>query len=102
MPPTIIVEWQARNQAVTRWRKMRRFQRNQILWAAVVAVILLLASTGVRKAIAQMVSTGAKDRPGLPLPPGMMPPVADFRDLAGEAGLKAVVVSGEFKQNYLV
>jgi len=51
---------------------------------------------------AQMASTGAKDRPGLPLPAGMKPPVVDFRDLAGEAGLKAVIVSGEFKQNYLV
>src|SRR5471030_2241151 len=81
---------------------MRYFQRNQTLWAAMIAVILLLASTSVRKAIAQMVSTGAKDRSGLPLPPGMKPPVADFRDLAGQAGLKAVIVSGEFKQNYLV
>jgi hypothetical protein len=81
---------------------MRRFPRDQILWAAIFAVVLLLSSTGVRKAIAQMVSTGARERPGLSLPPGMKPPVADFRDLAGEAGLKAVIVSGEFKQKYLV
>lgn len=52
--------------------------------------------------MAQMVSTGAKDRPRLPLPPGMKPPVADFRDLAAEAGLNAIIVSGEFKQTYLV
>src|SRR5438874_606179 len=65
------------------------------LWAAIFGVILLLAATSVREALAQMVSTGAKDRPGLPLPPGMKPPVADFRDLAEEAGLKAVIVSGE-------
>ena len=32
----------------------------------------------------------------------MKPPVADFRDLAEEAGLKAVIVSGEFMQKYLV
>jgi len=72
------------------------------MWAVVFAVILLMASTGIRKALAQMVSTGAKERPGLPLPRGMKAPVTDFRDLAGEAGLKAVIVSGEFKQNYLV
>jgi hypothetical protein len=43
-----------------------------------------------------MVSTGARDRPGLPLPSGLRAPLADFRDLAAEAGLKAVVVSGEY------
>jgi hypothetical protein len=76
--------------------------RNRILWAAIFIVTLPLCSPVLRRAIGQMASTGAKDRPGLPLPPGMKPPVADFRDLAGQAGLNAVVVSGEVKQNYLV
>src|ERR1051326_5575260 len=75
---------------------------NQALWAAIAAAILILASVGIRNAVGQMVSTGAKERPGLPLPPGMKPPRVDFRDVAGEAGLTAVIVSGEVQQNYLV
>ena len=70
--------------------------------AASFAGILLLATMTLPIVLGQMASTGAKDRPGLPLPPGIKAPVVDFRDLAGEAGLKAVVVSGQFKQNYLV
>ena len=78
------------------------FKRHRVMLATICAIVLLLASTRVRKVMAQMVSTGAKDRPGLPLLPGMKAPVADFRDLAPEAGLNAVIVSGEFKQTYLV
>ena len=81
--------------------KMRRSQRNQIL-SATFAVVLLVAWIGVHRADAQMASAGAKERPGLPLPRGMKPPVVDFRDLAAEAGLKAIIVSGEFKQTRLV
>src|SRR5262245_50373990 len=69
---------------------------------AILALTFLALATGTGQAMAQMVSTGAKDRTGLPLPAGIKPPAADFRDLASEAGLKAVVVSGEFKQKYLV
>src|SRR5207245_7669728 len=93
---TIIAEWETRNQGVHLRRLTTAAQLAKLphkRWAVIFAVIPLLA--------AQMVSTGAKDRPGLPLPPGMKPPVADFRDLAEEAGLKAVIVSGEFKQKYL-
>ncbi len=81
---------------------MRFFKRAHVGWAVIIAVVFLLISTGIRRAAAQMVSTGAKDRPGLALPPGMKPPVTDFRDLAADAGLTAVIVSGEFKQTYLV
>lgn len=78
------------------------WSKSRVVWTAIAALLLLLCSTDVRKAAAQMVSTGARDRPGVPLPPGIKAPVVDFRDLAAEAGLKAVIVSGETKQNYLV
>ena len=79
-------------------RVTSRIRFNPIL----LAVTFCIALSPDWKADAQMVSNGVKDRPGLPLPPGMKPPVVDFRDLAAEAGLKAVVISGEFKQAHLV
>jgi hypothetical protein len=55
-----------------------------------------------RKVLSQMVSTGATDQPVRPLPPGMKAPVVDFRDVASQAGLNAVVVSGELDQTFVV
>ena len=55
-----------------------------------------------RKALSQMVSSGATDQPVRPLPPGMKAPVVDFRDVADVAGLTAEVVSGELDQTYIV
>ena len=49
-----------------------------------------------------MASSGAKDQPARPLPPGMKAPVVDFRDVAAQAGLTAVVVSGELDQTFVV
>lgn len=53
-------------------------------------------------ALSQMVSTGAKDQPAHPLPPGVKPPAVDFRDVAAQAGLTAEVISGELDQTYIV
>ena len=50
----------------------------------------------------QMVSSGATDRPMRPLPPGMKAPVVDFRDVAPEAGLTAVAISGDLEQTFVV
>lgn len=62
-------------------------------------VALLLAAP----APAQMVSAGAVARPGKPLPPGLKAPRIDFRDVAAEAGLTAVNVSGDEKRKtYIV
>ncbi len=50
-----------------------------------------------------MVSTGAKARPIRPLPPGMKAPVIEYRDLAADAGLTAINVSGNPKhKDYIV
>jgi hypothetical protein len=53
-------------------------------------------------ALSQMVSAGATDQPIRPLPPGMKAPVADFRDVAAQAGLTDEVISGELDQTYIV
>ena len=49
-----------------------------------------------------MVSAGIKDQPAKPLPPGMKAPKVDFRDLGSEAGLDAIVISGEEMQKYVI
>jgi hypothetical protein len=62
-------------------------------------LVILLAAP----APAQMVSAGAVARPGKPLPPGLKAPRVDFRDVAREAGLTAVNVSGDNKQkSYII
>ena len=54
------------------------------------------------KVLSQMASRNATDQPGRPLPPGMKPPIADFRDIAAQAGLTATVISGDLDQTYIV
>jgi len=49
-----------------------------------------------------MASGNATDQPVRPLPPGMKAPLADFRDVAAQAGLTATVISGDVDQNYIV
>ena len=49
-----------------------------------------------------MISTGATDQPVRPLPPGMKAPAAEFRDIAPQAGLNAIAVSGELDQTFVV
>ena len=66
--------------------------------AALIWALLAIGSS----ALSQMVSTGAKDEPAHPLPPGVKPPVVDFRDVAAQAGLTAEVISGELDQTYIV
>ena len=68
--------------------------------ASIVIVSLFLFVQG--SALSQMVSSGATDQPVRPIPPGMKPPVVDFRDVAAQAGLTAKVVSGELDQTYIV
>jgi enediyne biosynthesis protein E4 len=64
----------------------------------VLAFTLLLVPPGM----SQMASTGAKDQPARTLPPGMKAPLVDFRDIAAQAGLSAVIVSGELEQTTVV
>jgi hypothetical protein len=77
-------------------------RRTLSIAAASAALVLCLFALLEKTALSQMVSTGAKDQPARPLPPGMKAPVADFRDVAAQAGLNAVVVSGELDQTFVV
>ena len=56
----------------------------------------------VDRAYSQMASTGATDQPLRPLPKDKKLPVIDFRDIAHDAGLLGVVISGEEEQTYVV
>jgi len=80
---------------------MRRSYRS-VLSIAVAAVVLVLGLSLERQAVSQMISTGATDQPHRPLPPGMKAPVIDFRDVGAEAGLNAVVISGDLDQTFVV
>jgi hypothetical protein len=82
----------------------RRASRRSLLAAstAIAVTVLTLALAPARQGRAQMVSSGAKDQPARPLPPGMKAPAVDFRDVAAEAGLSAVVVSGDPEQTTLI
>src|SRR6478609_6243548 len=67
---------------------------------AVYALVILVLAV---PAPTQMVDAGAVAHPGKPLPPGLKAPRVDFRDVARQAGLTAVNVSGEDKQkSYIV
>jgi enediyne biosynthesis protein E4 len=81
----------------------RRPRRSAILvGAAATALALAFGLLPDRRAFSQMISSGAKDQPVRPLPPGMQAPAVDFRDVATQAGLSAIVVSGELEQTFVV
>jgi hypothetical protein len=64
---------------------------------------LLLALALAQFARAQGVATGGTAVPARPLPPGIKPPKADYRDVAAQAGLTGVNVSGsETSKRYIV
>jgi hypothetical protein len=82
---------------------MRRPARRRIFVIAAAAALALAGGVLLeRQARSQMVSSGATDQPVRPLPPGMKAPLVQFRDIAAEAGLSAVVVSGELDQTFVV
>lgn len=69
---------------------------------AIAALALVITTSFERDGRAQMISSGARDQPVRPLPPGMKAPAVNFRDVADRAGLNAVVVSGELDQTSVV
>ena len=71
-------------------------------FAAIMLAACVLSLSGGYQAFSQMVSAGVTDRPAKALPPGMKAPAVDFRDIASDAGLAAVIISGELKQTYIV
>jgi enediyne biosynthesis protein E4 len=64
---------------------------------------ILFPVVGAHIAHGQGVATGGKPVPARPLPAGMKPPVVDYRDIATQAGLAGVNVSGpETSKQYIV
>jgi hypothetical protein len=82
---------------------MNRPRRPAVVAAAAAASLVLVVGLLLeRQALSQMISSGATDQPVRPLPAGMKAPAIDFRDVAAQAGLNAVVVSGELDQTFVV
>ena len=78
---------------------MRALRRLLPFTVTVAVTVPLLIGARV---LSQMASGNAKDQPIRPLPAGMKAPVADFRDVAAQAGLTATVISGDLDQTYIV
>ena len=77
--------------------------RFSLFASGVIAALILVFTVSLEhEGLSQMVSSGAKDQPVRPLPPGMKAPAVNFRDVAAQAGLSAVVVSGELEQTSVV
>ena len=89
-----------------RIRQVTRIRSPFDLHLLLLSAFLALAWGGDKAARAQGmgVATGnGKSVPARPLPPGMKAPVVDYRDVAAQAGLKGVVVSGaERGKQYIV
>ena len=68
---------------------------------AMISMALMACLAGYR-AMAQMMSGTAMDRPAKPLPPGVRAPRVDFRDLAAQAHLTGTIISGEPNQQTYV
>ena len=63
---------------------------------------VFLAAGSAHLAEAQGVATGGTAVPARPLPPGIKAPVVDYRDIATEAGLTGVEVSGPAAQKQYI
>ena len=82
--------------------RTRPWRSAWFILGAISTIALALTFSMERAALSQMVSSGARDQPVRPLPPGMKAPAVDFRDVAAEAGLSAVIVSGDLEQTTVI
>jgi hypothetical protein len=79
------------------------WRRSQLIPSGAVAALMLVSSLSLPcQGRAQMASTGAEDQPARPLPRGMKAPSVNFQDVAAQAGLTAVVVSGDLDQTAVI
>src|ERR1700756_5976880 len=80
--------------------QLRKFSFGQIL---IFSGLLLLAFGSNHPAHAQGVATGGTAVPARPLPAGMKPPTVEYHDIATQAGLTGVNISGsETSKQYIV
>src|SRR5690349_16952403 len=78
-----------------RWRFARFFFS--------LCAVLFIAITSSKPAGAQGAATGGTAVPARPLPPGMKPPEVSYEDVAAEAGLIGVNLSGaDNSKQYIV
>src|SRR5437762_6700744 len=76
-----------------------RISCNVIFWAGLMA----FPFSSIQPAYAQGVATGGTAVPARPLPAGMKAPAVEYRDIANQAGLVGVNVSGsETSKQYIV
>jgi hypothetical protein len=84
---------------VRAWQ-LRKFSFGQIV---IFSGLLLLALGGNHPAHAQGVATGGTAVPARPLPAGMKAPAVEYRDIANQAGLAGVNISGsDTSKQYIV
>src|SRR5436305_197791 len=81
----------------------QRTGQSGLTFHASILVLALIVLGGVKLACAQGVATGGTAVPARPLPPGMKPPVVTYEDVAVQAGLTGVEVSGaDHGKQYIV
>src|SRR6202795_1506172 len=84
---------------VEAWQ-LRKFSFDQIF---LFLGLILLALGSIHLAHAQGVATGGTAVPARPLPAGMKAPAVEYRDIANQAGLVGVNISGsETSKQYIV
>src|SRR5438132_944199 len=84
---------------VRAWR-LRKFSFGQLF---LFVLLLLLVLVRPHPALAQGVATGGTAVPARPLPAGMKAPAVEYRDIANQAGIVGVNVSGsETSKQYIV
>jgi len=69
-----------------------------------ITIVFVASSVGIRTlAFAQGVASGGKAVPARPLPAGVKPPMVRYEDVAAQAGLTGVMVSGSpQKKQYII
>src|SRR2546430_17380532 len=81
-------------------RQLRKFKFG---WSFLFFGPILLALGSIQPAHAQGVATGGTAVPARPLPAGMKAPAVEYRDIASQAGLTGVNISGaETSKQYIV
>jgi hypothetical protein len=81
----------------------RQLRRTIVKQSLLLSCFVLLLLGNIHPAHAQGAATGGTAVPARPLPPGMKAPTVDYRDIAREAGLTGVNISGsDTSKQYIV
>src|SRR5437016_13966518 len=84
-------------------REARKSAKTVCRTIFLIHILALVVVDGYEHASAQGSATGGTAVPARPLPPGMKPPVVDYEEIAADAGLTGVNVSGSVNsKQYIV